>query len=213
MERTSCHWLLQAHSQSRMQLIPSARHHQDPQGLEHPTCSRHNNTTSMAENNVQGDAATQERGQGPREEARQQQTQAKQQRTRQTSGQRERGQTPVNQETILRMEEATDISSSAPEVSCTGRASKPPFHRRLHRHICPRRLGPRGTTEKKQQNRMGNDRQSHRSNTPSTCEIGMNFFLTCTKCRRSDTQARSECRSINHELEPQMANGPPASHS
>ena len=47
------------------------------------------------------------------------------------------------------------------------------FHRKLQQYICPRRLGTRSTTESNQQDRIGND--NHRSETPSTCEIRMNF--------------------------------------
>ena len=147
----------------------------------------------MAENNrdIQGDATTQERGQDHRDGTRQQQTQAKHEETepQQISGQpARRDPTQINHETTLsrKVYRYLNIGSTGLDH---GKRLQTTFLRRFQQRICPRRLGPRGTTKNHQQDRIGND--NHRSDTPSSCEIRMNF--TCTKCRRSDTKARSKC--------------------
>ena len=151
-----------------MLLVSPVKRHQDPQGLEHPTCSRNNDTTSIAENHIQGDTTAQERRQDHRDETRQQQTEAKQKRSQKTSGQpaRKDPNQPGNH---------IAWNSQPSSQHRIQRTLQTTFRRGLHRQICARRLGPRNTTENQQQDRSGNNRQSHCSNAPSSCETRMNF--------------------------------------
>ena len=121
------------------------------------------NTWLRHKRNIQGDATTRERGQDHKDETRQQQTQARQRETGTQSDQRA---------TTLcgRVNRYLTIGSRGLNH---GKSLQTTFHRRLQQRNWPRRLEPRGTTKNHQQDRIGND--NHRSDTPSSCEIRMNF--------------------------------------
>ena len=154
-----------------MLLVSPARHQQDPQALEHAqqTAAQHPwlIAVSMVTPRLRKEGRTTQTKRGNNKRRRSTRGRSKQAGSRYEE-------TPINQETKLNGTANRHLNIRSRGLD-HGKSFQTTFRRRLHRHICPRRLGTRSTTENQQQDRIGNNRQSHCSNTPNSCEIGMNF--------------------------------------